>query len=559
MLLQIKGSKLLARSSERLARVASIASLLVLLAAAAVVSQDAPQKPGIQVHTRLVQLDVIVRDKTGPIANLTRDDFVLLDQGKLQKIGIFSVESSESAAQSAQPLPQNTFSDLPQYTASSLRSVTIVLLDNLNTLMGNSSDVNESRPRWLEDLALANAKAHLIEYIKDLDPKDRVAIYGLSDTLHVLCDFTSDRDRLLSILQGYNASGRTDRDLVEPGALHLPVAAAATRMDSHADAAAEDAAGMENRRRATETMAALQAIAGHVANIPGRKNLVWLGSNLPFSGTAIARVLSRAQIAAYPIDGRGLLSWAAIPSFEGPPDAISAILSTQDAPALAPGPTGIDTMKKMAEETGGIAFVNSNDLTGAIRKAIEDSAVTYTLGFYVDEASFDGKFHEIKVQVKQPGLNVRYPKGYYALADTPASKDERRSNFLAAILSPIDSSSIPVEVKVNRVNQPSPDSLTLSGTIDIHDIRLAQTGEMRIGVVDVIIIQQDETGKVLSESTDQLNLRFTEEQYSAMLKSGIHFRKTAQPKAGAATLRVLVQDPSTAAIGSLVIPLSQIK
>jgi len=557
MRVHIKGSKLLTRSSERLARVAGIASVLVLVAAAALVSQDAPQKPGIQVHTRLVQVDVIVRDKTGPIANLTKDDFVLLDQGKPQKIGVFSVESSVSAAQPAQPLPQNTFSDLPQYTASSLRSVTIVLLDNLNTLMGNSSDVNESRPRWLEDLALANAKAHLIEYIKDLDPKDRVAIYGLSDTLHVLCDFTSDRDRLLTILQGYNASGRTDRDLVEPGALHLP--GAAERMDSKADAAAEGAATMENRRRSTETMAALQAIASHVANIPGRKNLVWLGSNLPFSGTAIARVLSRAQIAAYPIDGRGLLSWAAVPSFEGPPEGISAILSTQDAPALAPGPTGIDTMKKMAEETGGIAFVNSNDLTGAIRKAIEDSAITYTLGFYVDEASFDGKFHEIKVQVKQPGLNVRYPKGYYALADTPATKDERRSNFLAAIVSPIDSSSIPVEVKVNRVNQPSPDSLTLSGTIDIHDIRLVQTGDMRIGVVDVIILQQDETGKVLSESTDQLNLRFTEEQYSAMLKSGVRFRKTAQPKAGAATLRVLVQDPSTAAIGSLVIPLSQVK
>ena len=557
MRVHIKGSKLLTRSSERLARVAGIASVLVLVAAAALVSQDAPQKAGIQVHTRLVQVDVIVRDKTGPIANLTKDDFVLFDQGKPQKIGVFSVESTESAAQPAQPLPQNTFSDLPQYTASSLRSVTIVLLDNLNTLMGNSSDVNESRPRWLEDLALANAKAHLIEYIKDLDPKDRVAIYGLSDTLHVLCDFTSDRDRLLTILQGYNASGRTDRDLVEPGALHLP--GAAERMDSKADAAAEGAATMENRRRSTETMAALQAIASHVANIPGRKNLVWLGSNLPFSGTAIARVLSRAQIAAYPIDGRGLLSWAAVPSFEGPPEGISAILSTQDAPALAPGPTGIDTMKKMAEETGGIAFVNSNDLTGAIRKAIEDSAITYTLGFYVDEASFDGKFHEIKVQVKQPGLNVRYPKGYYALADTPATKDERRSNFLAAIVSPIDSSSIPVEVKVNRVNQPSPDSLTLSGTIDIHDIRLVQTGDMRIGVVDVIILQQDETGKVLSESTDQLNLRFTEEQYSAMLKSGVRFRKTAQPKAGAATLRVLVQDPSTAAIGSLVIPLSQVK
>src|SRR5579863_6513511 len=248
MLPRIKVSKPLARSSERLVRVATVASLLALLAAAALISQDAPQKPNIQVHTRLVQVDVIVRDKAGPIANLTKDDFVVLDQGKPQKIGIFSAESSESAAQPAQPLPQNTFSDLPQYTASSLRSVTIVLLDNLNTLMGNSSEVNESRPRWLENMALANAKAHLIEYIKDLDPKDRMAIYGLSETLHVLCDFTSDRDRLLGILKNYDPTSKTNREAAEPGNYHTPVPG--KEFNDNMDAQALEFAAATNERRA---------------------------------------------------------------------------------------------------------------------------------------------------------------------------------------------------------------------------------------------------------------------------------------------------------------------
>jgi hypothetical protein len=72
------------------------------------------------------------------------------------------------------------------------------------------------------------------------------------------------------------------------------------------------------------------------------------------------------------------------------------------------------------------------------------------------------------------------------------------------------------------------------------------------------VIEQDETGKVLRESANRINLRFTEKQYPAILKSGITFRKSVQSQSGATTLRVLVQDPSTATIGSLIIPLAHV-
>ena len=74
-------------------------------------------------------------------------------------------------------------------------------------------------------------------------------------------------------------------------------------------------------------------------------------------------------------------------------------------------PIGIGTMQDMAEDTGGRAFVNTNDLTGAIREAIEDSVATYTLGFYIDNDSIDGKFHEIKLEVKRKGVILHYPEG----------------------------------------------------------------------------------------------------------------------------------------------------
>lgn len=520
-------------------------------------AQNAPQPPPITVSTRLVQIGVIVRDKNGPVADLTKDNFVVLDRGKAQKISVFTVESAASTAQPSlsQPLPSNTFSDLPQVAGPAVRSVTIVLLDNLNTLSGNGHEGYETSPWWMEDLALANAKAHLIEFVKTLDSRDRVAIYGLSENLHVLCDFTSDRDRLLAILKNYDTRSRTNRDAVEPGKWHTPVPG---EFNPLLDAQALESAAISNERRAAATTAALQAIASHVANIPGRKNLVWLTANLPFSGVALGRILSPAQIAAYPVDGRALLARGTPGTQWEIDDQFDGVLG-RGAPAQSSEPIGVDTMQKIADETGGRAFVNTNDLTGAIRDAVEDSAVTYTLGFYIQSESLDGKFHELKLQVHRSGLSLRYPKGYFAFKDAPPSQSDRHNNFLVAIKSPLDSSAIPLQIKLVRVETPLPHCLSLFGLIDIHNVRLEETRGLHKGAVEVATIEQDETGKILRQSASRISFDFKEQAYSAYLKSGFTFHQFVQPMAGVTTLRVLVEDPATAEVGSLIIPLSQVK
>jgi VWFA-related protein len=541
---------------------AAVALFTLGLVAIAPSAQNAPQAPAISVSTRLVQVGVIARDKNGPVADLTKDDFVVLDRGKPQKISVFSVESSESAAQPRQPLPQNTFSDLPEKGASPPRSITIVLLDNLNTLYGSAPTVFEDTPYWMEDHALANAKAHLLEYLRNLGQQDRVALYGLSDSLHVLCDFTSDRSRLLSIVENYDPRSRTSREIVEPGATHLPQQPS-DGVPPPIDAASMEHAGNANAVRATTTLAALKAIADHVANIPGRKNLVWLTANLPFSGEAMAAVLSPAQIAAYPVDGRGLLPRSAMFGSGGvdaaQPGLASQISGAFDEPARTMEPIGIDTMQRLAELTGGRAYVNGNDLTGAIREAVGDAAVLYSLGFYIDAHSADGKFHELKVQVKREGLTIRYPKGYLAAKDAPPTKDQNWKTVVTAVQNPIESSVIPLQAKVDRVNQPLPNSLKLSCSIDIHNLRLAQNGDLHKGAVSVYVLQQDAAGKVLGQWTKTYDLQLSDKQYAALIKSGMPFNQDVQPKAGVTTLRILVQDPATAEIGSLIIPLSQVK
>jgi VWFA-related protein len=550
----------------------ALASLLVPIAAA---PADSPQTPQIHVATRLVEVGVIVRDKNGPVANLTKNDFVVLDRGKPRTISIFTVaDASVRQPQRPEPpqsLPRNTFSDLPQYGATAPRSVTVVLLDNLNTLYGSAPQSKyEKTPFWVEDLALQNAKEHLIQFIKELQPQDRVAIYALRDGLYVLSDFTNDRDQLLAIVKNYNATSMTNRQVVEPGEMVL-------RMPGH-DNAGEDAFGQgsgfengassrlaaaANEDRGAQTMAALQQIAAHVANIPGRKNLVWLTANLPFSGAAMAHVLSPANIAVYPVDARGLLASAptvAIGAWGTADfDSVSGANGHMDnMPGQSDQPIGITTMQKLADDTGGQAFVNTNDITGAIRKAVEDSAVTYTLGFYIDRDALDGKFHELKVEVKRTGLTLRYPKGYFAFPDNAPTKDEDQIRLLTAVRSPIESSVIPLQATLARVDHPQPNSLSLSCSIDIHKLQLARSGDLRKGAVIIYVFEQDQTGKVVYQWDRGYNFQLTDTQFAALLQSGMMFRQYLHPKADVTTVRVLVEDASTSQLGSLIIPLSQI-
>ncbi|HVB58719.1 MAG TPA: VWA domain-containing protein [Candidatus Acidoferrales bacterium] len=544
-----------------------VVALAMVLLPMSISAQDASQLPKIHVATRLVQIGVIVRDKHGPVSNLTQDDFTVLDRGKPQTISIFSTDAALATQQPPErPLPPNTFSDLPHYGALVLRSVTIVLLDNLNTLYGSMpQDQYESTPFWVEGLALQRARAHLLEFLKTVDPRDRVAIYGLRDSLHVLCDFTSDRAELLAIVSKYDTSSVTNRAVVAPahrGHPYIPLPSSAEQASSFENGAALTLAGIANEERARITMAALASIANHVANIPGRKNLVWLTAELPFSGAAMARVLSPANIAVYPVDARGLLAQQvpteALTGTADADDVSGASGHMDNMPAQSSQPIGIATMQKLADETGGQAFVNTNDITGAIRKAVEDSEVTYTLGFYINGDSLDGKLHELKVETKRKGLTIRYPKGYFAFPDTEATKDEDQFRLVSAVQSPIESSSIQLTATVDRVDQP-PHSLKVLCSIEAHNLRLVQSGGLRKGSVEVYIVEQDQTGKVVLQSGKTFTLQFPEKQYEALLKSGILFHEFVQPHPGATTLRVLVEDPSTSELGSVIIPLAQIK
>lgn len=535
---------------KRLLLVAALAGVPLILAANS--GQQVP--PTIHVATRLVQINVIARDKRGPVANLTREDFVVTDQGKAQTISVFSMESAARGNQQSTTRRAGEFSNVAERDRVAPGGITILLLDNLNTLTGAGAEPYETSPRWMEEHALANAKNHLIEYLKKLDPNERVAIYSLADSLRVLCDFSSDREQLLAVVEKFDATSKTRREEVEPGSTHTPVPG---RFNSLVDQERLMLAGMKNQDRGQITIDALRAIVSHVAGIPGRKNLIWLTANLPYSGTAIARILSPAQIAAYPVDARGLLPRSElVASLRDGIDADS--LGRGGMPAETHQPIGIDAMLKMADGTGGRAFTNTNDLTGAIRAAVEDGEVSYTLGFYVDAGTLDDKLHELRVKLKRGDVEVRYPKAYFASKADPMAESENHTRILA-IQSPLESSAILVRAKLGRANPADANALKIAATVDIHEIQLARDNSLLKGSFDIFFLQQDITGKVIETEENRINLDLSDAQYAADLGAGVPCAESVTLLPGAVTLRLLVQDRSSSKIGSVIVPVAEIK
>jgi hypothetical protein len=185
--------------------------------------------------------------------------------------------------------------------------------------------------------------------------------------------------------------------------------------------------------------------------------------------------------------------------------------------------------------------------------ALDDSAVTYTLGFYPDPDSLDGKFHDLKVQVKRPGVRLRYRRSYLAYKDAAAPEQQLQSSLAAVLWSPLESTAIPLTALVQR-NQ---NSLKVTYTVDIRSLQVTEKDDIRKGVIHVFFIQQDSTGNQLEALQEGINLDLTPELYQTYLKSGMVFNRSIDAKPALATLRVVVIDRENAASGSLIIPITQ--
>jgi VWFA-related protein len=351
--------------------------LVALLGAAAVFGQEA-EPPDVSVvirsTTSLVQVRLVAEDSKGkPVSDLRREDFEIQDNRKPQPITVFSLDLGASAA----PLEETNAGGANGVEPA---GYALIVLDWLNT-------------KYTDRLL---AKDQVIRLLKNFQPRQRVALYLLARQPRLILDFTSDMEQLAKAVEdaglepadmGDDTPGRFDARFGGPSG---PVSVE------------EQLFHLNNK--ITDTLHTLDAIAGNLARVPGRKSLIWLSAAFPIivgpgaipgakpatlvyakDVDKVLQRLNRADVAVYGVDARGLPAG----NSKGYPD----------------------TLQTFAERTGGTAFFARNDLDEGMRMALEDMRTSYILGFHVPDNAAAG-VHGIHVLVKRPGVKLRYRESY---------------------------------------------------------------------------------------------------------------------------------------------------
>ena len=489
-----------------------------------------PQVPVFRSTTRLVQVNVVVHGRDGkPVTGLKKEDFRIFEKGKPQTISVFNEASLDKLPASPVTLPPHVYSNQLAQRNGAPGSITAILLDSVNTTFPDQ----------------IYGRRAVIDFLLQVNPSDHIAIYELMGSrFRILHDYTTDASELIRIL-------KASRSLAIPD------------LESVGGRGAE--MSLHRQTRILRTLQALEMIANHLASVPGRKNLVWVSDGFPlvteFRGFPTfytlemdhaVRALNDAAVAVYPVDAGGLRTDPRLSFTENPSGSLEPL-----PPRL---PSNRDTMLKLADRTGGRAYYDTNNLKKAIREAIADSDVTYTLGYHPEDGDMDGKFREIKVTVNRPGVKVRNRRGYFAMKPADASEKVRKAEMDSAVWSPLDATALPMNARVDFVEKPDPRSVHVLVQLDPSNLSLERKDDRYSGELDIIMVQKDERGTVRADGIhDTLDLNMKQESYNKIMKEGLIYEKTFPRIPGATNIRLVVRDVGTGAVGSITVPYKEVE
>ncbi len=514
-----------------------------------------PDQPPItfKVEVNYVEIDAIVTDEQGNfVRNLTKDDFVVTEQGKPQTVSIASlvdipVEKFDPPLFKTKVVEPDVRSNSKAFNGR----VFVLVLDDLNTSFSRSARVKLAARQFIERYLGANDVAAIVQ------------TGGAKSTGQ---EFTSSHERLLRAVNSF--MGQKERS------------ATLGRIDEYYRTQGIGRSGRprdpnEEIRvyKARNTYSVLKNVADYMAGIRGRRKAVVFFSEgvdydiyqpiantyasdiRQYSQDAIAAA-TRANVSFYSIDPRGLAGFddaAEIGSIPNDPSLGLGLSALQDELRISQ-----DSLRTLSDETGGFAAVNSNDFGKSFERIIRDNSSYYVLGYYSNDTKRDGQFRNLTVRVKPPGLQVRARKGYVAAkgrppAGTPAPAGIAASVAMREVLdSPVPVTGLAIRAFAAPMMGVRPKaSVLIVIEIDGLALKFKQDGALFANNVEVAILAMDESGKIRDGSKDVAELKLRPETHAAVLKNGVRLTRRLQIPPGTYQLRIGARESGGGLIGSV--------
>ncbi len=513
----------------------------------------------VTLESNLVVLNIEVTDRSGtPVKNLSRENFTITEDGAPQQISTFDLEEI-APSQVALPVPNAPVIDLSKVASVETRKDVvrdhrmIVLFFDMTSLQ-------------LTDLARAQDAA--VKFVNErMTDADLVAVVSLASTLKMLGDFTNSRDAakraIMNIRPGQGA-GLADMAATGEGATD-PVTGEDTGAGDPSNAFTPDETEF-NIFNTDRKLAAIESLARIFSAYPQKKSLIHFSSGLNLTGVenqtqlrSATDAATQANMAIYTVDARGLL---ALPpgghAGQGGQKSKGLYSGQAYARQFSGFASSQETLSTLAEDTGGRAFFDSNDLSPVFQRVQEDTRTYYVLGYYSSNTKRDGKFRQIKVTVNVPGVRLKHRSGYFASKSFGAlSKTDRESQLQEAMLSERPFSELPFVIEANyfRVDAKRlfvPVSLKLPGS----DVPFFKKGEKEQAEFDFIGEVRGPKNESVSAVRDTIRIKLSDENYQQVASSTIQYQSGFYLEPGQYRMKFLVRENQTGKLGTFELPLA---
>jgi VWFA-related protein len=578
-------------------RIALTSALVMNLAAGPAIlsaQQVSAEIPDITIrtNTRMVVVDVVVRDKKGqPVTGLKAEDFTVEENGKKQKIATFTPPGANQGT--PQTPPPGILSNQPENVIPA-GALTVLLLDATNSSFSNQ----------------AYARSQMLKYVLEQSQSGHVmAVAALTDRLHLLQGFTSDPQVLLTAIRNFKPESQVLQNATPPPADVTASAGpggGASLMAAVAQAAVNNFAnlqiGYNIERRTLITLDAMRSLTRMLGGLQGRKNVVWLTANLPFDlipedrnisdaelaaelpGSGRARSaavngagsiaeearslhapeikeaesqLASANIAIYPVDMHGLVGGMeslASRSESHNGDIHGAGLANAALNQSGSLANSQDTMREIAQETGGKAYMNENEIRQGVALAVADDKASYSIGYYPENKKWDGKYRNIKIKLSQGDTEIRYRKGYFAMDSSQENKTTSEQDVAVALTFNIPATQISFKAQAKPTD---PGKMRVVFLVDARTLTAEDSAGSKKMNVNFYATIWGPGDKSLAQGSIKVDKSFDAATYQQILDHGMMVPIVMDAPSGGTQLRLAVLDNKTGFIGTVSGPIGQ--
>jgi VWFA-related protein len=530
-------------------------TVLLLLAAGAALSAgqapagqpptpaQGPETPTFRVSVDYVEVDTFVTDGQGRfVRDLTRDDFEVFEDGKRQAVSAFTlvdipIERAVRPLFAAQPLEPDVKTNARPFEGR----IYIVVLDDLHVQFTHTRLVQSVVRKFIQE---------------KLGVNDLMAVIHVGGRSDASQEFTNSKRLLLASVDKF--TGKAER----PATLE-----ASERFRATGGREVGDPLLQKRGFDARNTLEELDAVSSWFGGVRGRKkSILFVSEGIEYDiedvfgkqdATMIIdrtrdliRSATRSNVSIYSIDPRGLTDMG----------DFAIELGGVDGTVAGLGPGGLrnelrlqqNSLRTLAEETGGFAVINTNSFENTFNRIVEENSSYYVLAYYPPNPKRDGKFHNIQVRVKRPGLTVRARRGYAspsgkAPAAAPGAASRLSAETREALDSPLPVSGVTMHVFAAPFKGVAPKASVLLGVeIAGSTLKLDPGAQLQLS-----FYAMDAKGKYQGGSTETVTLNLRPETRIAVEQTGLRTLSRLELPPGRYQLRVAASELSSKSVGSV--------